>query len=186
MISQGQQDSITLFQTIAEQLAKRLRPKTKSYFLPLILGVLLAIARRRTVTQWIQACQLNDKYRQSFYHISNIGEDHQELFDEILKIITTQLAAIITTASTIRLVLDDTPTKRYARDGRLQTADDSRNRKDSNCEICRLPSAVCRLPSAKCHFRLLPNCICGKKKSTNWKRSMVECSRRKLLSLLRW
>ena len=115
MISQGQQDSINLFQSFAEQLATRLKPKTKSYFLPLLLGVLLAIARRRTVTQWIQACQLNDKYRQSFYHMSNIGEDHQELFDEILNIILTQLATIIATAATIRLVLDDTPTKRYGR-----------------------------------------------------------------------
>ena len=49
MISQGQQDSINLFQTIAEQLAARLKPKTKTYFLPLILGVLLAFHRRRTV-----------------------------------------------------------------------------------------------------------------------------------------
>ena len=49
MISQGQQNSITLFQTIAEQLAARLKPKTTAYFLPLILlGVLLAFHRRRT------------------------------------------------------------------------------------------------------------------------------------------
>jgi len=113
MISPGQQASITLFQTIAEQLAARLKPKTKAYFLPLILGVLLAIGRRRTVTQWIQAAQLSDDYRQVFYHTSHIGKDHQKLSDEMLKIITTQLAAIIATAATIRLVLDDSPTKRY-------------------------------------------------------------------------
>jgi len=46
MISQGQQDSVTLFQTIAEQLAAHLKPKTKAYFLPLILGVLLIPTRR--------------------------------------------------------------------------------------------------------------------------------------------
>ena len=113
MISPGQQHSITLFQTIAEQLATRLKPKTKAYFLPLILGVLLAFHRRRTVPQWIQAAQLSDDYRQVFYHMSHIGKDHQKLSDEMLKIITTQLAAIIATAATIRLVLDDSPTKRY-------------------------------------------------------------------------
>ena len=183
MISPGQQASVSLFQSIAEQLAARLKPKTKTYFLPLILGVLLAIGIRRTVTQWIQAAQISDDYRQLFYHMSNIGKDHQKLSDEVLKIITTRLAAIIATAVTIRLVLDDSPTKRYARDGRLQTADGSRNRK---IELRNLPSAVCRLPSSvKCRSQLLPNCICVKKKSTNWKQNMAEYSRRKLLSSLR-
>ena len=115
MISQGQQASITLFHRIAEQLAARLKPKTKAYFLSLILGVLLAFHRRRTVTQWIQAAQISDHYRQAFYHMDNIGRKSPELFDEILKIITTQLADIIAKAKTIRLVLDDTPTKRYGR-----------------------------------------------------------------------
>jgi len=115
MISPGQQASVSLFQSIAEQLAARLKPKTKTYFLPLIFGVLLAIGIRRTVTQWIQAAQISDDYRQLFYHMSNIGKDHQKLSDEILKIITTRLAAIIATAVTIRLVLDDSPTKRYGR-----------------------------------------------------------------------
>ena len=115
MISQGQQASITFFQSIAEQLGKRLKPKTKAYFLPLILGILLAFHRRRTVTQWIHAAQLSDDYRQVFYHMSNIGVKHQDLSDEMLDIITTHLAAIIITAATIRLVLDDSPTKRYGR-----------------------------------------------------------------------
>ena len=115
MISQGQQDSVTLFQTIAEQLGKRLKPKTKAYFLPLILGVIFAFCRRRTITTWIQAAQMSDDYRQVFYHMSNIGRKHQELSDEMLKIILNQLAAIIVTAVTIRLVFDDTPTKRYGK-----------------------------------------------------------------------
>ena len=115
MISPGQQASIILFQTIGEQLGKRLKPKTKVYFLSLLLGVLLAFHRRRTVTQWIQAAQLSDDYRQVFYHMSNIGVNHQKLSDEMLNIILTQLAAIIAVAATIRLVFDDTPTKRYGR-----------------------------------------------------------------------
>ena len=89
MISQGQQDSINLFQSFAEQLGKRLKPKTKTYFLQLLLGVLLAFHRRRTVTQWIQAAQISDHYRQVFYHMDNIGRKSPELFDEMLKIITT-------------------------------------------------------------------------------------------------
>jgi hypothetical protein len=115
MILQGQQSSVTLFQTIAERLAARLKPKTKSYFLPLILGVLLAFTRRRTVTTWIQAAQLSDDFRQVFYHMPNIGCKSQELFDEMPKIILTQRATVIMTAVTIRLVFDDTPTKRYGR-----------------------------------------------------------------------
>jgi hypothetical protein len=47
--------------------------------------------------------------------MSNIGRNMPALFDEMLNIILTQLADVIATASSIRIVLDDTPTKRYGR-----------------------------------------------------------------------
>jgi len=51
----GQKQSVSIFQQIAERLAGKLPTKTKSFFLSLILGALLAVARRRTVTQWLRA-----------------------------------------------------------------------------------------------------------------------------------
>ena len=53
MILQGQQTALELFQTIAERLNSKLKTQVNTFFLPLILGALLAPARRRTVTTWL-------------------------------------------------------------------------------------------------------------------------------------
>jgi len=89
----------------------------------LLLGALLAIARRRTVTQWLRAAQISDDFRLAFYHIPNIGcKGDAELqvamlpiFDAMIKITLEELASWITVSSNIRIVLDDSPTKRYGR-----------------------------------------------------------------------
>jgi hypothetical protein len=111
-ITQGQQDAVSLFEKFAEALAVRLPKRTRPFFLSLVLGALLTIARRRTVTQWIRAAQLSDDFRQTFYHIPNIGGKGVEIFDAMHDIILEQLRPVIATAATIRIVLDDSPTKR--------------------------------------------------------------------------
>ena len=113
MIQQGQQHALELFQIIAERLNSKLKTPIKTFFIPLILGALLAIARRRTVTKWIQAATLSEKYRNIFYHMPDIGCNSQKLFDENITIITEQLRDVLETATSIKIVLDDTPTKRY-------------------------------------------------------------------------
>jgi len=114
-VTQGQQDAVSLFEKFAGLLAAKLPKKTQPFFISLLLGALLAIARRRTVTQWIKAAQICDDYRSVFYHIPNIGCNGGELFDATHEIIIEQLKPVIETAATIRLVLDDSPTKRYGR-----------------------------------------------------------------------
>ena len=89
--------------------------KTQPFFISLILGALLAIAQRRTATQWLRAAQVCDDFRQAFYHMPNIGCNGEEIFNAMHKIIFEQLGPVIATAATIRLVLDDSPTKRYGR-----------------------------------------------------------------------
>jgi hypothetical protein len=59
--------TVTIFQTIAERLAEKLPTRTKPFFLALLLGALLAIARRRTVTKWLQAAQISDDFRQAVF-----------------------------------------------------------------------------------------------------------------------
>jgi hypothetical protein len=49
MNRQGRQQSITLFESFTSQLAEKVRTKAQWFFLPLLFGALLAIARRRTV-----------------------------------------------------------------------------------------------------------------------------------------
>ena len=62
-IQKSQQEAVSLFEKFIGQLATMLPTKTQPFFISLILGALLAIARRRTVTQWLRAAQISDDYR---------------------------------------------------------------------------------------------------------------------------
>ena len=84
MIQQGQQQALALFQLIAKRLDGKLKTPIKTFFLPLLFGALLAIARRRTVPQWLRAAGLSEQYRNIFYHMPDIGRKSLELFDEML------------------------------------------------------------------------------------------------------
>ena len=114
-IKKSQQDAVSLFEKFVGQLAAMLPTKTKPFFMSLILGALLAIARRRTVTQWLRAAQISDDYRLAFYHMPTIGCNGDEIFNALHKIVLERLGPVIATASKIRFVLDDSPTKRYGR-----------------------------------------------------------------------
>jgi SRSO17 transposase len=114
-IKHKQHQAVNRFESFAQRLAKVLPMKTQPFFLSLLLGALLAIARRRTVTQWLKAAQISDDFRQAFYHIPHVGRKGREIFDELLKLILEQLGPILMASSKIRLVLDDSPTKRYGK-----------------------------------------------------------------------
>ena len=114
-VTNNQQEVVSLFEKFIAQLANKLPTKVKPFFMSLILGALLAIARRRTVTQWLRAAQISDDYRQAFYHIPNIGRKGDELFNATVEIVLEQLGPVIIASSKIRIVLDDSPTKRYGR-----------------------------------------------------------------------
>ena len=113
--TKGQKQAVSIFQHSAERLAEKLPTKTKPFFLSLMLGALLAVARRRTVTTWLQAAQISDNFRQVFYHMPNIGRKSNVLFDMMLDEILKKLGPVIATSEFIRIVLDDSPTKRYGR-----------------------------------------------------------------------
>jgi hypothetical protein len=115
MLHQGRQASTNLFQNIAQQLADKLPKKTRSYFLAFITGILLAIAKRRTVTTWLQAAQISNNFQRAFYHMPNIGRKSIPLFENMLDIILEKFADIFETTTYIRITLDDSPTKRYGR-----------------------------------------------------------------------
>ena len=115
MLHQGRQASVHLFQNIAQRLAEKLPTKTRSYFLSFITGILFAIARRRTVTPWLQAAQMSDDYQRAFYHMPHIGRKCPVLFENMLDILLEELSTVIDTAAYIRITLDDSPTKRYGK-----------------------------------------------------------------------
>jgi len=70
-VTNNQQEVVSLFEKFIAQLANKLPTKTKPFFMSLIPGALLAIAWRRTVTQWLRAAQINDDYRQAPCFINN-------------------------------------------------------------------------------------------------------------------
>ena len=81
-IKKSQQESVSLFDKIAGQLAMMLPTKAQPFFISLLLGALLTIARRRTVTQWLRAAQISDNFREAFYHMSHIGRKGVEVSAE--------------------------------------------------------------------------------------------------------
>lgn len=111
----GQKESVSTYQALVQKLAKKLPEKTKPFFLSLTLGILIAIAIRRTVTAWLQAAQISNDFRQIFYHMPNIGRNSNILFDMMLDEILKKLGPVLATSGFIRIVLDDSPTKRYGR-----------------------------------------------------------------------
>ncbi len=111
----SENESVRWFRLWVEQLAATLRTKAKPFFIALMCGVLMSVARRRTVTQWITAAGLNDRFRHVFYHMPGIGRKGESLFETMLILVLQQLAPILTTTKTIRIVIDDSPTKRYGR-----------------------------------------------------------------------
>lgn len=111
----AESESLRRFQQWVEQLAAMLRTKAKPFFIALMAGVLMSVARRRTVTQWIAAAGLNDHFRHVFYHMPGIGRKGEALFATSLEQILERLGPVISGAKTIRIVIDDSPTKRYGR-----------------------------------------------------------------------
>jgi hypothetical protein len=83
-IPKGQKQAISSFQALAQSLTDKLPTKVKPFFLSFLLRALLAVTRRRTVTAWWQAAQIEDDFRQVFYHIPNIRRKSLKLFDAML------------------------------------------------------------------------------------------------------
>jgi hypothetical protein len=57
----------------------------------LVVGILLAIAKRRIMTKWIQAAGLSEQFQRVFYHLTKIGRKYLQLFEKMLEMILEQL-----------------------------------------------------------------------------------------------
>ena len=85
------------------------------FFVALMYGILFAVSHRRTVTTWIIAANLFQYFRQSFYHLPQIGKHSQKMLQQILSNLIAQNRLLFETASSIRLIADDSPTKHYGK-----------------------------------------------------------------------
>ncbi|MDR0705345.1 MAG: hypothetical protein LBF88_10205 [Planctomycetaceae bacterium] len=81
---------LLLFQQIMTGLGSVLICRTASWFGVLVVGILLAIAKRRTITKRIQAAGLSTHFQRAFYHLTNIGRKYPQLFKNMLEQIILQ------------------------------------------------------------------------------------------------
>src|SRR5437016_8818450 len=93
------------FARLASVLDRRSAPRLALLF----LGALLARGRR-TVTSWIRAAGLSQKYRCCYTTVAAAGKRAEGIAARLLNLVVKPLVAGL---PRITLALDDTPTQRY-------------------------------------------------------------------------
>lgn len=75
--------------------------------------VFAAILVSSTVAGWIRVTRQEPRYRKFYHQLARIGSQQDKLQGQVSKWMIEQLSPILTRGATIRLVIDDSPTKRY-------------------------------------------------------------------------
>jgi hypothetical protein len=91
------------------RLASALDPRSAPRLALLFLGAVLARGRR-TVTTWVRAAQLSDRFRPCYTAVAAAGKRADRIARRLL---TEVVAPLVAQAERLTLALDDTPTKRY-------------------------------------------------------------------------
>jgi hypothetical protein len=91
------------------RLAWALDPRSAPRLALLFLGAVLARGRR-TVTTWIRAAQLSDRFQSCYIAVAAAGKRADRIARRLL---TEVVWPLLGGASRLTLALDDTPTKRY-------------------------------------------------------------------------
>src|SRR3954471_22291017 len=90
-------------------LAAALDPRSAPRLALLFLGAVLARGRR-TVTSWIRAAGLSDKYQPCYIAVAAAGKRADRIARRLL---TEVVRPLLAGATRLTLALDDTPTERY-------------------------------------------------------------------------
>src|SRR6476620_11800749 len=93
------------FSRLATALDRRSSPRLALLF----LGAVLARGRR-TVTTWIRAAKLSDRYQSCYIAVAAAGKRADRIARRLL---TEVVLPLLKEATRLTLALDDTPTKRY-------------------------------------------------------------------------
>jgi hypothetical protein len=91
------------------RLAGPLDPRSAPRLALLFLGAVLARGRR-TVTTWIRAAQLSDRFQSCYIAVAAAGKRADRIASRVL---TEVVWPLLGGATKLTLALDDTPTKRY-------------------------------------------------------------------------
>lgn len=104
----------TLPQSLApwcEKISATLDARSRKYFVPIILGMLLA-SGRRTVSCWLRACGVSDDWRDHYYFLQTLGRSAGEAALAVLKLALREIP-VNHVGDSVLLAVDDSPTKRY-------------------------------------------------------------------------
>jgi DDE superfamily endonuclease len=93
------------FSRLASALDRRSAPRLTLLF----LGALLARGRR-TVTTWIRAAKLSDRFQSCYTAVAAAGKRSDRIAGRLL---TEVVGPLVEGAERLTLALDDTPTRRY-------------------------------------------------------------------------
>src|SRR3954470_14883242 len=93
----------------SSQLAAALDSRSAPRLALLLLGAVLARGRR-TVTTWIRAAKLSDRYQSCYIAVAAAGKRADRIARRLL---TEVVRPLLKGATRLTLALDDTPTKRY-------------------------------------------------------------------------
>lgn len=94
-----------------ENLTTALDRRSRKYFLPLILGMVLANGRR-TVSSWLRAVGVTEDWQDHYYFLQTAGRNARHLATKLLHLAVRQIP-FSHVGDFVKLALDDSPTKRY-------------------------------------------------------------------------
>jgi DDE superfamily endonuclease len=100
-----------LWQSVLASLASWLHQRSAWRLAVVLLGLLFAQGRRRTVTSWLRAAQVQHDFADFYYFLGALGRTGPGPAASLLRHLLRHLPQ----GATLRFVLDDTPTKRYGR-----------------------------------------------------------------------
>src|SRR5215216_5357697 len=93
------------FSRLAAALDRRSAPRLSLLF----LGAVLARGPR-TVTSWIRAAKLSDRFRPCYTAVAAAGKKADRI---AVRLVTEAVESLVAGADRLTLALDDTPTRRY-------------------------------------------------------------------------
>jgi hypothetical protein len=94
-----------------EILTSVLDRRSRKYFLPVILGMVLATGRR-TVSSWLRASGVGDDWQDHYYFLQTVGRNARPLATKLPHLAVRQIP-LSHVDEFLKLGLDDSPTKRY-------------------------------------------------------------------------
>lgn len=94
-----------------ENLTSTLDRRSRKYFIPLILGMVLSTGRR-TVSSWLRAAGVSDDWQDHYCFLQTVGRHTRELATRLLHLAVRQIP-FSHVGEFVKLAIDDSPTKRY-------------------------------------------------------------------------